>query len=105
MAPIPILILNLLEVKIPNNTRLLTSFYNGMRDLAEDNSELFEQEEIPIDIFHNDKIEYSGIQFTRYKEAASFTAIGVKEVRAIEIWYRLFSRKHRECSTEQPKSS
>jgi hypothetical protein len=90
--PIPILTLNLLDVKIPNNTELMTIFYNGMRALAEENKELFEREDIPIDIFHNDRIAYSGIQFTRYREAASFTAIGEKEVKAIELWYMLFQK-------------
>jgi hypothetical protein len=92
MSAIPILTLHLLDVKIPNNTKMMTEFYNGMRALAEENEEVFKNEEIPIDIFHNDKIAYSGIQFTRYKEAASFTAIGKKEVRAIEIWYELFKK-------------
>lgn len=89
---IPILTLHLLDVKIPKSTEMMTAFYNGMRALAEENKELFEKEDIPIDIFHNDRIEYSGIQFTRYLGAASFTAIGVKEVRAIELWYMLFQK-------------
>ncbi len=90
MTQIPILTLHLLDVTIPDNTRLRTAFYNGMLALAEENKELFEKELIPIDIFHNDQIAYSGIQFTLYRGAASFTAVGEKEVRAIEIWYELF---------------
>lgn len=88
--PIPILTLNLLDVKIPANTRMKTAFYNGMRALAEENKAMFDKEDIPIDIFHNDKIVYSGIQFTLVRGAASFTAVGEKEVRAIELWYELF---------------
>jgi len=92
MATIPILTLNLLDVKIPASTRLMTVFYNGMLDLAAENKTLFEKENIPLDIFHNDKIAYSAIQFTRYRGAASFTAVGEKEVRAMDIWYGLFQQ-------------
>ncbi len=90
MPAIPILTLHLLDVPIPDSTRMMTVFYNGMRALAGEHHELFEREGIPVDIFHNDKIAYSGIQFTRYRGAASFTAVGEKEVKAIDIWYKLF---------------
>jgi len=87
---ISILTLRLLDVKIPNNKKLMTIFYNGMLKLTEENSDLFTNEDIPIDIFHNDRIEYSGIHFSRYNGAVEFTALGDKEVRALEIWYCLF---------------
>jgi len=87
---LPILTLHLLDVKIPANTRLMTAFFNGMRDTAEANKALFDQEDIPADIFHNDKVAYSGIQFTLYRGGASLTAVGHKEVRALELWYGLY---------------
>lgn len=87
---LPILTLNLLDVKIPASKSLMTAFYNGMLSLAEENRALFEKENIPLDIFHNDTIAYSGIQFTLYKGAVSFTAVGEKEVKAIELWHGLF---------------
>lgn len=90
---LPILTLHLLDVKIPANTRLMTAFFNGMRDTADANKTLFEKEGIPTEIFHNDKIAYSGIQFTLYKGAASLTAVGQDEVRALELWYELFSKE------------
>lgn len=95
MPQVPIFTLHLLDVKIPDNTRLRTAFYNGMLALAEENKELFEKEMIPIDIFHNDQIAYSGIQFTLFRGAASFTAVGEKEVKAIEIWHELFKNSIR----------
>lgn len=87
---LPLLTLHLLDVKIPANTSLMTTFFNGMRKTAEDHSALFEKEGISAEIFHNDLIAYSGIQFSLYKGAASFSAVGEKEVKALELWYKLF---------------
>lgn len=92
MTLLPILTINLLDVKIPANSRLMTAFLNGMRDVAVENQALFESEGIPADIFHNDKIAYSGIQFTSFKGAASITAVGQKEVKALELWYEIFQK-------------
>jgi hypothetical protein len=88
--PLPILTLNLLDIKLPANSRLMSAFLNGMREIARENKELFETHEIPTDIFHNDNIAYSGIQFTTVKQAVCITAIGYKEVKALELWYDLF---------------
>lgn len=92
MSVLPILTLNLLDVKISENSSMMTAFINGIRETATENKDLFEQEDIPVDIFHNDKITYSGVQFTRYHGAFSVTGVGYKEVRAVEIWYRLFQK-------------
>ncbi|MDP2722175.1 MAG: CRISPR-associated endonuclease Cas6 [Bacteroidales bacterium] len=92
MKPLPILTINLLDVKIPANSSLMTAFLNGMRDVAVENQALFEEEGIPADIFHNDKIAYSGIQFTNIRGSASITAVGPKEVRALELWYEIFQK-------------
>ena len=92
MKPLPILTINLLDVKIPANSSLMTAFLNGMRDVAVENQVLFESEGIPADIFHNDKIAYSGVQFTNIRGFASITAVGPKEVRALELWYEIFRK-------------
>ncbi len=92
MSLLPILTINLLDIKIPANSGLMTAFLNGMCDVAFENRELFESEGIPADIFHNDKIAYSGIQFTNYRGAASITAVGQTEVRALEMWYDIFQK-------------
>ncbi len=92
MSLVPILTINLLDVNIPANSRLMTAFLNGMREVAVENQELFESEGIPTDIFHNDRIAYSGIQFTSYRGAASVTAVGQTEVKALEMWYEIFKK-------------
>jgi len=92
MEPTKILTINLFDIKVPNNVKLFLNFLNGAKDLARENKALFDKEDIPIDIFHNKEITYSGIQFSRYKGSASFTAIGEKEVIALQLWYDLFQK-------------
>ncbi len=90
MTPLPILSINLLDIKLPANSRLMSAFLNGMRDIALENKDLFDAHQISTDIFHNDNIAYSGIQFTTVKQAVCITAIGHVEVKALELWYDLF---------------
>ncbi len=88
--PTPILNINLFDIKIPDNVVLYSQFLNEAKDLARNHKALFDEKEIPIDIFHNCSIAYSGIQFSRYLGSACFTAIGKKEVEALRLWYKLF---------------
>jgi hypothetical protein len=89
----PIQTINMLDIKVPDNVVLFSNFLNAAKDLAFEHKELFEKESIPTDIFHNEEVNYSGIQFSRYMGAASFTAIGKKEVKALELWFDLFKKK------------
>ncbi|MCK9220721.1 MAG: CRISPR-associated endonuclease Cas6 [Bacteroidales bacterium] len=68
----------------------MTIFFNDVKRLIKDNKELFDAEDIPLKIFHDKNIHYSGIQLTRYRGAVEYTGIGEKEVRALEIWYGLY---------------
>jgi hypothetical protein len=88
-----ILTINLLDIKVPDNVVLFSNFLNAAKDLIREHKQLFEKENIPINIFHNESINYSGIQFSRYKGAASFTAIGNKEAKALELWFDLFNKE------------
>lgn len=88
----PIKTINLLDIKAPGNVALFSNFLNAAKDLAREHKQLFEKEDIPINIFHNEGVNYSGIQLSGHKGAASFTAIGKNEVKALEIWFELFKR-------------
>jgi len=92
MKPTKILTINLFDIKVPNKVKFFSNFLNGAKDLAREHKDLFAKKNIPIEIFHNDNIAYSGIQFSRHLGAAQFTAIGNKEVKALKLWYKLFKQ-------------
>lgn len=99
MTKIPILTLRLLDIKIPNEPDTKKLLLNGAKDLAREHKKLFVKKGIDINIFHNDDIQYSGIQLGRYQGAVEWTAIGKDEVKAIKLWYKLF-RKQSELMLE-----
>lgn len=92
MTSYPILTIRLIDIKVPQEVKLFSNFLNSANDLARENKILFKKAGIPVDIFHNEEVAYSGIQFSRYLGSASFTALGVQEVKALELWYELFKK-------------
>ena len=95
MASIPIFTLTLLDIEIPKKINLKTAFFKGMTDSLIENTEIFEGEKIPVDIFHNDRIEYSGIHFGETKGKPSITAIGTQEVKALKLWYKIIKEENK----------
>lgn len=93
-AQTPLLTLRLLDIRMPEEPGIKKLLLNGAKDLARKHQALFDQNEIDIQIFHNDDIQYSGIQLSRFQGAPEWTAIGEKEVKALELWYDLFKKEN-----------
>jgi len=93
MKSIPILTLRLLDLSLPENPRVRKKILLGAKDLAREHQSKFEKKGLSIDLFHNDKIEYSGIQLGSYRGKVEWTAIGKPQVQALKLWYKLFKKE------------
>ena len=93
MKRIPIYTLRLLDISIPDDPDVIKLLLNGAKDLAKEHKRAFKKNGIKPDIFHNDDVKYSGIQLSRYQGAPEWTAIGVKEVKALKTWFKLFKKQ------------
>jgi len=92
MKKIPIYTIRFLDIIIPDNPDMTNLLLNGAKDLAKENKKLFKKKGIKPEVFHNDDIKYSGIQLSRYQGSPEYTAIGIVEVRALKLWYKLFKK-------------
>lgn len=90
--PTPILTLRLLDIRLSRDPNIIKSQLNGAKDLARGHKDLFDAQDIDIQIFHNDDIKYSGIQLGSYRGVPEWTAIGEKEVKALETWYDILKK-------------
>lgn len=95
MSSIPIFTLTLLEIHIPKMIKLKSAFFKGMTDSLNEHSEIFERENVPLNILHNDIIAYSGIQFGDIKGSPSITAIGEQEVKALKLWFEIVKKENK----------
>lgn len=86
----PLLTLRLLDIQIPNEPGTKKLLLNGAKDLVREQQSRFSDKGIDIQVFHNDNIQYSGIQLGRYQRAPEWTAIGEECVKALELWYQIF---------------
>jgi hypothetical protein len=94
MKQIPILSLRFPEIKASANPAVTTKLLGNAKALASDNRALFAKNGIDPDIFHNDNIEYSGIQLGNYQGMQEWTAIGKKHTKALKLWYRIFKKQN-----------
>jgi hypothetical protein len=62
--------------------------------LAGKNKALFDKNNIDPGIFHNNTIEYSGIQLGNYHGIPEWTAIGNVPVKALKLWYKVFKKQN-----------
>ena len=94
MPTIPILTLRLLDIQIPNDPDTKKLLLNGAKDLAREHLKSFKKKGVDIQIFHNDNVQYSGIQLGRYQGAPEWTAIGKAEVKALKLWFQIFKKNN-----------
>ncbi len=91
---VSILTLRLLDIVLSNDPDIKKMLLNGAKDLAREYHEAFEQKGLDLYLFHNDRVEYSGIQLGRYRGAVEWTAIGEKHVEALKLWYECFKKEN-----------
>ena len=94
MKNIPTLTLRLLDVHIPADADTKSLLLNGAKDLARHHQKKFQKKNLSIDLFHNNKIQYSGIQLGRYQGCPEWTAIGKQEVKALKLWFKIFKTEN-----------
>ena len=82
-----------MDIELPNEPEIRKMLLNGAKDLAREHQAKFKKKGLDIDLFHNDKIEYSGIQLGSYRGKVEWTAIGKPQVQALKIWYKLFKKE------------
>lgn len=95
MHPTPIYTLRLLDIPIKDDPDTKIMLFKGIRDVANDYKEMFNNEGVDIGLFHNDEVKYSGIQLSRHKGAVEWTAIGTQEVKALKLWYKILKEENK----------
>lgn len=90
-----ILTIQLLDLKIKNDPDNKLDMYRDVRNITNEHLAVFTEAGIDPDIFHNDDIKYSGIQLSRHKGAAEWTAIGTQEVKALKLWYNIIKEENK----------
>ena len=85
----PILNLRLLNENLPPRASIRMDQLVKAKDLLRRYPQACHQEEIDIELFHNDQVRYSGIQLDQYQSVTDWTAIGTPAVKALVLWYQL----------------
>ncbi len=87
--PTPILNLRLLNENLPTRASIRMDQLVKAKDLLRRYPQACHQEDIDIELFHNDQIRYSGIQLDQYQHITDWTAVGTPAVKALILWYQL----------------
>ncbi len=95
MPQTPILTIQLLNLKIKNDPENKLDIYRDVRNITNEHLAAFSEAGIDTGIFHNDDIKYSGIQLSRHKGGAEWTAIGAQEVKALKHWYEIIKQENK----------
>ncbi len=93
MKNINILSIRFPQLESPGNPEKTLQLLYRAKTLANENKHLFDEKEIDINIFHNSDIQYSGIQLGGYRGMMEWVAIGQKEVKALNLWYRIYKKQ------------
>jgi len=94
MTPTPILTIRLLDIALDRDITTRKLLLLGAKDLAKEHKSKFKKMDISPKIFHNTKIQYSGIQLGIYQGSPEWTAIGRSAVKALKLWYSLFRKEN-----------
>ena len=70
----------------------------------EKNASEFEDASRLMQAFHNDKIQYAGIQLASEQHRLAITAYGKSNIKAVETWWKVYRKKNKLSKTNVVKT-
>jgi hypothetical protein len=84
---------------IPMQMHEIPSFMANVLNEIKENKELYRDVDELYTLFHNETHRYSGIQFGHIDGHLSLSAYGTKEIKAVEEWWKIYSKQHKYTPT------